>query len=295
MEHRAIGTEDISWCQEVFDDAFMDLHRRHGIPAGPVSDAEWLRPVLTHLLSTDPRGSLGAFDGAEPVAFGTTIRRDRFWFLSFLFVRPRWQGQGIGRAIVDALDPGEDGVVRATVVESFQPVSTGLYASVGMVPRTIKYWLTGIRHPGSLPPLDDHVRRAPVTRDDAAEIDAFDRSELGFQRPADHRWWLDAGTPAWIYRRGSDVIAYAYVDGGYIGPVLAEGEETLCAVVGDLVRTAGDPASMAVNLGSHSGALFRVLVDAGARIDQSAGYRFLYCASEGPLPPGYIHHSDWLP
>ena len=296
MDLRGIGPEDISWCQEVFDDAFTDLHRRHGMPeADPTPDADWLRPVLTHLFSTDPDGSLGAFVDDAPVAFATTIRRDGYWFLSFLFVRPGRQGEGIGRALLDALAPTDPEVVRATVVESFQPVSTGLYASFGMVPRSIKYWLTGVQRPSSLPRLPDEIRRTPATPDDRADIDVLDRAVLGFRRPMDHRWWIGAGTPAWVFRREVDMIAYAYVDDGFIGPVLADREETLCAVVSDLVGSADEPAGMSVNLCADSGALFRMLVDAGAKIDQSAGYRFLYCASDGPLPASYIHHSDWLP
>jgi hypothetical protein len=38
-----------------------------------------------------------------------------------------------------------------------------------------------------------------------------------------------------------------------------------------------------------------MLVNAGGRIDDAEPYRFTYCSTVGPLPPSYIHHSDWLP
>jgi hypothetical protein len=77
--------------------------------------------------------------------------------------------------------------------------------------------------------------------------------------------------------------------------VLAADEATLCSVIADLIGTAEDPASMSVNLCGHSTEAFRVLMEAGARIDDATPYRFVYCSSGGPLPSSYIHHSDWLP
>jgi hypothetical protein len=130
---------------------------------------------------------------------------------------------------------------------------------------------------------------------DLDDVDELDRAVLGFVRSVDHRWWGQAGTPGWVYRRGDDLVAYAYVDDGYVGPALATDEETLCLVVADLVGTAPEPSSVAVNICGEAGAVFRMLVNAGARIDGTNRYRFVYCSSSGALPSSYIHHSDWLP
>jgi len=296
VDIRPIGTEDISWCQQVFDGSFDELHHRYGLhKEGPSEPDEWLRPILTHFLETDPAGSLGATVNGEPVAFASSFRRDDFWFLSFLFVHPSTQGKGIGRRLLDELAPSATHVVRATVVESFQPVSTGLYASHGLVPRSVKYWLSGVSRPGSFPSLPDDVHRTALTGADAADVDALDRAVLGFERRADHEWWARTLTRGWSYRRGSTLVAYVYVDRDYVGPALALNERSLCAVVADVIDTAERSASMSVNLCADSSALFRMLVDAGARIDDGAPYRYLYCSSRGPLPASYIHNSDWLP
>ncbi len=294
MDIRTVGSDDLSWCQQVFNESFEDLHRRFGIHDEPAPDDEWLRPILTHFLETDPSGMVGAIENSEPVAFASSFRRDEHWFLSFLFVRPSVQGRGIGRALLEELVPSDPTVVRATVVESFQPVSTGLYASYGLLPRTLKYWLTKIARTDALPSLGA-LRRAALTEDDRADVDHLDRSVLGFERSDDHAWWISADTPAWSYRREGDLVAYAYIDDGFIGPVLADTEDTLCAVVADQLRSADDPSVMAVNLCANSESLFRMLIDAGARIDPDPPYRFVYCATDGPLPASYIHHSDWLP
>jgi GNAT superfamily N-acetyltransferase len=295
VDIQQVGAEDIDICQRIFDASYADLHRRYDPGDEESSNADWLRPILTHFLDTDPSGTLLASEAGSPIAFASSIRRDDYWFLSFLFVHPSMQGRGVGRTLMEELAPNETDAVLATVVESFQPVSTGLYASAGMSPQTIKYWLSGTSRAASLPRLPSHLHRDPLDDTNQDDIDALDRSVLGFARSADHRWWRGAGTPCWSYREGSNLVAYAYVDGEYGGPVLARDQRTLCAVVADLVGTAESPARMSVNVCGNSTELFRMLIDAGARIDDSATYRFVYCSSAGPLPSSYIHHSDWLP
>ena len=296
MDIRPLGIEDISWCQQVFDASYYDLHRRYGFTDGePGEPEEWLRPILTHLLATDPRGSLGVTVDGRPVAFAASLQRDEYWFLSFLFVHPSEQREGLGRRLLNELVPSDPSIVRATVVESFQPASTGLYASYGVVPQAIKYWLSGVSRPDALPSMPEDLGRSPLSENDAVEIDALDRAVLGFTRSRDHGWWRREMTRGCTYRRGEKLVAYAYIEDDYIGPALAADEATLRGVVADLVRTAPDPASVSVNLCSNSGEVFRMLIDAGARIDDSARFQFVYCSNQGPLPSGYIHNSDWLP
>ena len=295
METRELSVDDLAACQAIFNASYYDLHRRHEMGTAE-DDSSWLPPILRHFLQTDPAGARLAIDDGTPVGFISSIRRDDYWFLSFLFVAPDHQGSGIGRRLLTELLPDEgQGVVRATVVESFQPVSTGLYAALGMTPRSIKYWVTGLRRPETLPLLPREIERATLSEADPSDVDELDRAMLGFRRRVDHLWWAEAGTPAWVYRRGGELVAYAYVDDGYVGPALAADEATLCAVVADLVGSSPDPSSMVVNLGGEAGAVFRMLMNAGGRIDAASGYRFVYCSSSGPLPSSYIHHSDWLP
>jgi GNAT superfamily N-acetyltransferase len=295
LEIQPLTEADTPTCQDIFDTSYSELHRRHGLQVEQHPDRDWLRPIVSHFLRTDPTGSVIAKIGDGPVGFACSFRRDDYWFLSFLFVLPSAQGRGIGRALLSELLPRDEAVVRATVVESFQPVSTGLYASAWMTPRSVKYWLSGVSRPESLLDMPSDLLRGASTEADRADIDELDRRLLGFGRPAEHALWRDAGQPCYSFHRDDDLVAYAYVDDGYIGPVAATDDETLCAVIASLIRTADDPMSMSVNLSGDSARLFHMLVNAGARIDDEAKYRFVYCSSVGPMPSSYIHHSDWLP
>jgi len=285
----------ISACRSIFDATYNDLHRNYGLEIEENPDSDWLRPILTHFLGTDPERSLIARTDEEPIAFGTSFRRDAYWFLSFLFVLPSAQGRGVGRRLLQQLLARDGDAVRATVVESFQPVSTGLYASVGMTPRSIKYWVSQVAKPGSLPALPGDITCAEATASDAGAIDELDRSILRFGREADHGWWRSAGQACYAFRRNEELIAYAYVDEGFIGPVLAVDDQTLAAVVAELIRSADDPSSASVNLCGDSTSVLQMLINAGGRIDDKEPFRYVYCSSQGPLPSSYIHHSDWLP
>ncbi len=296
MDTRFITEEDIPACAEIFDASYDNLHREQGTYEEGPAASTWLPRILQHFLRTDPSGGMIATRDGTPIAFVSSIRRDRLWYLSFLFVLPDAQGSGVGRLLLEEVLPEQIGpdTILATVVESFQPVSTGLYASVGMTPRAIKYWLSGATRLDALPEPTADIQRAEMTRADLTELGELDRAVLGFTRTADHEWWASTDMARWVYRHGTDLVAYAYVDDGYIGPALATDEATLCAVVADIMRTAEDPAGVTANIYGDSDAVFQMLVNAGCRIDEAA-YRFVYASNTGPPPPSSISNSDWLP
>jgi GNAT superfamily N-acetyltransferase len=100
-----IGPEDIASCQRIIDASLGDLHRRYGLPDDEVAEPDWIHPILSHFLETDPSGTLGAAVNGELDAFASSFRRDDYWFLSFLFVHPSVQGHGLGRALLDTVSP----------------------------------------------------------------------------------------------------------------------------------------------------------------------------------------------
>ena len=226
MQVRTATDLDVETMCDIFFASYNDLHRRHGLSEEDPADRSWLADAIRHVLRTDPIGAVLATDDGTPTAFATSYLRDSYWFLSFLFVSPDAQRRGVGKALLDAVMPPEsDGLTRALVVESFQPVSTGLYAGHGITPRGVRYVLTGLTDPARLPESGTGIEVADVTTDAIAEMSELDRRQLGFARPADHEWWLRSEMTARAYRHHGALIGYAYVDEEEIvGPALGEDE-----------------------------------------------------------------------
>ena len=295
MQVRTATPLDVETMCDIFFASYNDLHRRHGLAEENPEDHDWLADAIRHVLRTDPDGTVLATDDGTPTAFATSYLRDSYWFLSFLFVSPDAQGRGVGKVLLDAAMPPEsDGLTRALVVESFQPVSTGLYAGHGITPRGVRYVLTGLTDPARLPESGTGIEVADVTSDAIAEMSELDRRQLGFARPADHEWWLRSEMTARAYRRHGALVGYAYVDEeGIVGPALGEDEQTACAIVTDLIRRAEHPEALKVPVYGNNAELFRMLVRAGARIEPS-DFRYFYCSSDDALSATYIHYAGYM-
>ena len=295
MQVRTATPLDVETMCDIFFASYNDLHRRHGLAEENPEDRDWLADAIRHVLRTDPDGTVLATDDGTPTAFATSYLRDSYWFLSFLFVSPDAQGRGVGKALLDAVMPNDsDGLTRALVVESFQPISTGLYAGHGITPRGVRYVLTGLTDPARLPGNGPGIEVEEASAAAIAEMSELDRRQLGFARPTDHEWWLRSEMTARVYRHHGELIGYAYVDEeGIVGPALGEDEATTCAIVTDLIRRAEHPEALKVPVYGNNAALFRMLVRAGARIEPS-DFRYFYCSTHDALPPTYIHYAGYM-
>jgi len=314
---RPIEPTDIDVCIDIFDAAQQELAGRLSQPWSPAD-----RPIMGRLLAHLIEGNRGcawiaeAGDGAPasrgPLAFAVAIRRGSLWFLSFLFVRPEAQGAGLGRRLllrclaegqkaIDRPIPTDAEVFLATCVDALQPVSTGLYAGYGIVPRTPLLTMVGRPVAGSLPQLPSSVTATPFEEVGEAEaghdvlvraIERLDRQLVGYERPTDHRFWRRDGRIGVLYRGPkAEGLAYGYVArSGRLGPICVRDTALAPAVLGDLfgrVEPAG--AYQVVVPGAAERALVSLL-HAGLRFEGSPA---LYCASrsatdfERYLPAGF--------
>jgi GNAT superfamily N-acetyltransferase len=319
-ELRPITTDDVERCRDVFYASIEELHDRLGQPQMPRNPAP-LERQFRHLLATDPEHAWLAEVGGTAIGFAFANRRGPAWFLSFLFVLREHQGSGVGRrlllrclpdelAAVPRARPGggsttvpNDGVSLATCVESFQPVSTALYARFGMIPRLPVYMFVGRAKERALPGLSpgmeavafDELRpRAAATGHGRARtiagradrppepVERLDRALLGHERPADHRAWRDAGRHGVVFRRSGDVVAYGYFHpSGRIGPVAVTDERLMAPILGRLIALADPVDACQVVVPGTNRAAFVSLLAAGLRIDGAPG---IYCAT-WPGPP----------
>lgn len=262
---------------EVFFHAMEDLDGRRGRRLQP-RNAVPLEQHLGHLLTTDPATAYVGEDRGRVVAFGVVMRRGEDAFLSFLFVEPAWQGRRLGRAVLEAcLRPAQAARI-ATCVEADQPVSTGLYASLGMAPLAPLYLLRGSIPDGALPSLPEDVRPRPLLADAAASID---RSLLGYARPQDHALWAQERHGALFVAGNGEVLGYGYAHrSGRVGPVAARDPGALAGFIGYLLRSTPVLEGRQLIVPGHAIGVLRALLAAGVRID---GTPAIYC-SAGPGP-----------
>lgn len=306
---RPATPEDLAACASVWRESLNDYLVRLAQPEIP----DDLGPILRlygHLLSTDPTTFLVAErDGGAVIdGFVVVVRRESLWFLSMLFVRPAAQGRGLGRALLDAVAPDTASWSgrRATATDSVQPISNGLYASLGIVPRIPLIRLVGLpSRPDAFGPLPAGVEAIgfdDVTGGDglaraalAAEVAALDRDAAGFDRAPDHPFHAAEGRAGFLFRdRDGTAIAYGYSsESGRVGPIAVREAALLSPVLGHLLGAVRPRGAFGLWVPGTAGNAIVPLLRAGFRID---GFPVLLCWDEPladfsryvPMSPGLL-------
>jgi GNAT superfamily N-acetyltransferase len=274
---------DVASMMEVFWASLDDLAERHGRPPSPRNPAV-LEELMRHFVASDPDSSLVADERGRIVGFGMLHVRGDTGFLAFLFVLPDWQARGLGRRLLDACIDGAGRPARmGTCAEADQPISTGIYASMGMAPRMPIYLLRGGLSPYRLPSLPDGIRARRLASTDVTTIDD---EVLGYQHPIDHAFLVRAGRHGWAFEDAGAVVGYGYVQAsGRLGPVAATDERLLHGFIGHLTRSITVPEGWQVMVPGASVAM-RLLLEHGLRID---GTPAVYCSDHaGPRFDRYL-------
>jgi GNAT superfamily N-acetyltransferase len=312
VAYRPARPDELSACAEVWRDGINDYTRRLNQPDVPPETASLIR-LYAHLQSTDPeRFVVATLPAAEAggeeriVAFAAALMRERLWFLSMLFVRPEFQGAGLGRALLARVAPGDgEASFRSTATDSVQPISNALYASEGIVPRIPLLNLIGLpQDPGAFGSLPSGI--VPLAFADLAgrpgshghqqladDVDALDREVLGVAHPADHRFLRQESRTGWLYR-GPDgaVLGYGYAtEAGRIGPVAVRDPELLAPILGHLSSAVTPRGAFALWLPGTADRAIVPALRAGFRLDQ---FPVLLCWDEPfadlarylPISPG---------
>jgi GNAT superfamily N-acetyltransferase len=300
IAYRLATDEDLPACTEVWHRSISDYQGRLNQPAFPL-DLEPLRRLLAHLRATDPekfwvatRDEPAAASGERVVGFGAAYLRGDVWFLAMLFVDPGAQARGLGRELLIRTFPGGTApdpagpVVLGTATDSTQPISNGLYAQYGMVPRLPVFQLVGRPRGGILPGLPSGVTATRfedialqgTARESAqhdagwlSAVNAIDREVLGYDHPLDHHWLRLGGRQGFVYRAGRGAggrpVGYAYTSAvGRVGPLAAFEEELLPAIAGHVLDAILPRGASSLRVSGASTALFSGLLRAGFRIEE---------------------------
>ena len=300
---RPVRAAELPICAAIWRDALND----YLLPLGQPEIPDDLGPIIRlygHLCDTDPDTFLVAERDGRIDAFAVVLRRERVTFLSMLFVRPEAQARGLGRALLARAMPGVAGVaggaggespgappterVHATATDSAQPISNGLYGSLGMVPRMPLLRLVGLpERPGAFAPLPAGIEAIPfeeIRRGsdglgghalDTALSD-LDRDAAGFDRGPDHRFHAEEGRAGFLFRDADGrACGYGYTsEAGRLGPVAVRDRELLGPVVGFLVQAVQPRGAFGAWVPGGAGEAIVPLLRAGFRIE---GFPVLLC------------------
>ena len=291
VAYRPVRPDELAACADVWRDGINDYTRRLNQPDVPPETASLLR-LYAHLQSTDPErfvvATLPSTDedaagGVRVVAFAAALLRERLWFLSMLFVRPEFQGAGLGRALLSRVSPAEgEASFRSTATDSAQPISNALYAAEGIVPRVPLLNLIGLpQRPDAFGELPTGITPVPFSelagqpggdghRRLAEAVDTLDREVLGVAHPDDHRFLRQESRTGWLYH-GPDgtVVAYGYAtEAGRIGPVAVRDEALLAPILGHLSSAITPRGAFALWLPGTADRAVVPALQAGFRLDQ---------------------------
>jgi GNAT superfamily N-acetyltransferase len=306
LTYRPPRPGELADCALVWHASVNDYMTRLGHPLPPPV----LEPAMRlgeHLLSTDPdhfRVAVKSSPGGRReriVGFGIGLQREHVWFLSQLYVLPEEQHRGIGRALLTQVLPsapetgaeleGRPGVL-ATCTDTAQPISNGLYAKMGIVPRIPVFNLVG--RPGSPPMLPtlpagieaialeppemvSHRNPAgPGKAELCQAIDAIDRDVLGYAHQPDHLFLRVQGRTGFLYQTsGGQPLGYGYSSQvGRFGPVALLDETLTAPVIGHLMRTIEPRGATSVWVPGANDRAMVALLRAGLRIE---GFPAMFC------------------
>ena len=266
MELRPTTDGDLPALHAIFLDAIGSVFVPHGFEP-PAPTLETFSSLQGHILRTGT--SVVAETDGTVLGYGSSWARGDDWFLASLFVDPAAHGQGVGRALLDAVwAPASR---RRTMTDAIQPISNALYGSRGLVPATPVLTFQG------RPRLD-----APLERG-AADLRRIDELAYGFDREVDHSHWSrHAVRTDW-----QDAYSYVFPD-GEIGPV-AGGTPAAAAsaLAGELAAAA---ENVRVRIPGSARLLVEVALAARLRLAPVPGLLLL---SRGVEPPTALAPSSY--
>ena len=185
---RPMRPDDVEACETISSTAFHELDLRtyqRGWPdpePRPPGRSEAWRRRTRHLITTDPGGCWVAEADGELVGFATSLVRELMWILASYAVRPGRQGQGLGRALLDAALEHGRGCLRGMLNASEDPQALRRYALAGFRLHP-QMTLVGTVDRSVLPVVR-HVREG--TAGDRDLLDSVDRGVRGAAHGPDH-------------------------------------------------------------------------------------------------------------
>ena len=186
---------------------------------------------------------LVAAEGGRVIGFGAVLTRPPISPLGDLFIRPDRVGQGVGRALLEALFT--DATDRTTYA-SGDPRALPLYVRFGMQPLWPLLYLTGDRAAAARLPAEP-VELVAATPEATAELD---QATSGRRRPEDFVFLVRSGGTLFSAPSipgGYGCVRVAAVDGrphAFVAPAGAASDRGSARLLLALLRRAGERAEV---------------------------------------------------
>ncbi len=241
ITYREATPEDLPECVRIHIDSWIDLNERHNFPTRPKPNAGRMLAFYQHALTT------GIFQVAEAQgrirSFACAIVRDRLWFLSGFWTRPRLRERHIGMPLLRAVwEAGKRaGATTFFVWSSVDLPAIAAYMKMGMLPGT-----QIMRFEGTPASRDDKTAGYRLQPLDKAFAMRLDRILLGTSRSADHDYLARMGFQGRQVLRGDLNVGYFYFDGGAVGPVAWNAPRHAAPMISLACREAGGFSSTIV-------------------------------------------------
>ncbi len=234
-------------------------------------------PIFDHLEREASEAWIAVGQAGEALGYARSIERDDHVELTEFFVDPAAQGGGIGRALLERAFPLGRGRHRS-ILALLDPRAVSLYVRFGVHAVDTLVDLDG--RPERIEARPD-LRAEPVGpgAPTEREIVRIERQVLGFDRTPEVRFLL-GDRPAWLLRRGSDVVGYAFGAAGqvldavgglgpHVGPAATLDPADLPAAVDVLIDDAASrgASSLPFSVALSQAGLIRHLFGRGFRID----------------------------
>jgi GNAT superfamily N-acetyltransferase len=283
---RPMTVDDVPAAERLSDEAFTPMAEPGMfVGRGPEQQAMW-EVRARHLLGTDPAGCWVAARAGEMLGFATSYRRDLTWFLATYAVRPQLQGEGLGRALLEAALTHARGCLRGMLSSSKDPKAFRRYRHAGFTMHPQMY-LRG-RVDRSAIPAVEHVREG--SESDFDLLDSLDRQRRGAAHGPDHEVLLAQNRLVVLDRPSGS--GYAYVaPGGTPAVVCASSRRVAASLLWEAVASAPPGAELTI---PHVTAANEWAVDVGLAAGlavHTAGY----LGVRGMKPPTpYLHHGALL-
>ena len=256
---RTAASPDAQECGRIIHEAFTGLAEHHRFPSD-FPTAEVGVQLATLFINHPSIFSVVAERDDQIVGSNFLDERDPIRGVGFITVDPRFQKEGIGRQLMEAvIERGRSAVSVRLLQDSFNTLSISLYAKLGFDVKEPILLMAG--KPRSKPPAGIEVRR--LESDDLSACAALCSKVHGFERTNELRDALQAFSPFAVLREGR-VTAYASSMTFWLANHgVADTEENMKALILGAGATSSEPVSFL--LPTRQAGLFRWCLSEGLR------------------------------